>query len=908
MSLVANLKMKYKLALILFFPMLSLLYISTVYLTEKIKIADEMSKLAELTQLTINLSNIVHVVQLERGSSSLFLTLQDQRVSETELSQYRHQTDNAITTLNNFVKTLDTDYYDVNFKKRLAKVLKILSQFKSIRQAVTSSTISVSETIGSYNEINNALFQFLIQSTDFFSYKEVFSLQLALVNLLKSKEKAGVERALLVAMFGQTLLEAKFFRQFAELVAVQKYLNQDVMNYLADANQQFLKDKLSSGQFIEETTRMREIIYDAWKNGTLPNIEPAYWFEMQTGKINLLKEVEDQLAEDLYQKAITIYQVAQAELVNFLIIMTMVIVLVISFVFIVLRDTTWRLKTAVRVANAIAVGNLKSQIETHFKDETGQLLRAFASMQIQLRERLEEEQRIADETSRINRALDNATTNILITNSHYNIIYVNQAAQRFFSEEQNHIRQELAHFDANQLIGAHFDIFHEHPAHQHQLLSKLTHSHCARVTLGNLTLDHIITPVLNTNGERLGVVVEFNNRTAEVATEREINRVIQAASQGDFQQRIHFEDQTETGFFKIFSDSINQIMDFNQQAVDDIMHIIAALAKGDLTQQIKNDYVGAFDKLKNDINTTINQLTEIMTAIRLTARAVSSAAQEISQGNLSLSQRTEEQAASLEETASNMQQMTTTVQQNAQNAKQASQLATTAKERAEKGGEVVGAAIQAITEINYSSQKVTEIVKVIDDIAFQTNLLALNAAVEAARAGEQGRGFAVVASEVRNLAQRSAAAAKEIKVLIEDSVTKVEEGTKLANKSGETLKEIVTAVTKVSDIIVDIASASQEQSLDLQQVNQAIAKMDEMTQQNAALVEEVASASAVMKEQAQTLKEQVSFFKVEQQELDNNFENQFVNDYSITQTVKLPQRLIPTRRSAPNPESDWETF
>ncbi len=206
--------------------------------------------------------------------------------------------------------------------------------------------------------------------------------------------------------------------------------------------------------------------------------------------------------------------------------------------------------------------------------------------------------------------------------------------------------------------------------------------------------------------------------------------------------------------------------------------------------------------------------------------------------------------------------MTNTVQQNTDNARQATHLAFDAKNLAEQGGDVVGSTIGAMTDISKSSQKITDIITVINEIAFKTNLLALNAAVEAARAGEHGRGFAVVASEVRNLAQRSAAAAKEIKGLINDSVAKVKVGTKLANQSGETLKKIVIAVTKVTEIITEIATASQEQSLGIQQINKAITQMDDMTQQNAALVEETAAASSAMKEQALSLKEQVAFFKV----------------------------------------------
>jgi methyl-accepting chemotaxis protein len=259
------------------------------------------------------------------------------------------------------------------------------------------------------------------------------------------------------------------------------------------------------------------------------------------------------------------------------------------------------------------------------------------------------------------------------------------------------------------------------------------------------------------------------------------------------------------------------------------------------------------------------KIMRIVSRIIESSSSVSIAAEEIAQGNLNLSQRTEEQAASLEETTASMEEMTGTVQQNTDNAQQATQLALSASERAEEGGAVVGMAVAAMTEINTSSKKVADIIGVIDDIAFQTNLLALNAAVEAARAGEQGRGFAVVATEVRSLAQRSAAAAKEIKGLIQDSVNKTEEGTNLVNESGKTLDDIVMAVKKVSDIIVDIAAASKEQLVGIQQINKSVAQLDDITQQNAALVQQAAVASESMKEQAKNLKDHISFFQSTQE-------------------------------------------
>ncbi len=292
--------------------------------------------------------------------------------------------------------------------------------------------------------------------------------------------------------------------------------------------------------------------------------------------------------------------------------------------------------------------------------------------------------------------------------------------------------------------------------------------------------------------------------------------------------------------------------------------IAGGVAQGDLTQKIEvrsNDETGRLMAALKDMN---DSLVEIVTRVRAGTDTISTASSEIADGNLDLSSRTEQQAGSLEETASSMEELTSTVKQNADNARQANMLAGSASEVAGKGGVVVAQVVETMGAINTSAGKIVEIISVIDGIAFQTNILALNAAVEAARAGEQGRGFAVVAGEVRSLAQRSAAAAKEIKLLIDDSVDKVHHGAALVDQAGATMNEIVQSVSRVTDIMAEITAASQEQTAGIEQVNAAIAQMDQTTQQNAALVEEASAAAQSLQQEATTLARTVGAFRIEE--------------------------------------------
>jgi len=343
-----------------------------------------------------------------------------------------------------------------------------------------------------------------------------------------------------------------------------------------------------------------------------------------------------------------------------------------------------------------------------------------------------------------------------------------------------------------------------------------------------------------------------------------------------------------------------------QVAVTQTQATVKHAIDGDLTQRIPMDgKTGDLESLCRGINSMLDSTADLVKRVKNAAAEVQGGAEEISKGNLNLSQRTEEQASSLEETASSMEEMTSTVKQTADNAGQANQLAMAARQQAEKGGAVVSTAVIAMGAINVASKKIADIIGVIDEIAFQTNLLALNAAVEAARAGEQGRGFAVVATEVRNLAGRSATAAKEIKALIQDSVTKVDEGSRLVDESGKTLEEIVQAVKKVTDIVAEIAAASREQSSGIEQVNKAVMQMDTTTQQNAALVEEASAASQAIVEQAQGLNGMIARYNVGEAAAARPAA---ARRAAPARPVRTHEESAPARRKVAGSDTEWNEF
>jgi len=600
---------------------------------------------------------------------------------------------------------------------------------------------------------------------------------------------------------------------------------------------------------------------------------------------------------------------------------------------------------------------------------------------------------------RIKSALDNASIPVTVGNEVNKLIYMNKASFKLWEKMSANIAKLHPGFSVDNLVGGTLGKYIENEEDRASYVAELKGTKVLDTTMAGHHLRLTFNPVHNAEGHYLGRMIQWEDRTEELAAEQSIARLIEQTVSGDLTNRID-ATQYPDGFLKDISEGMNKLLeavigplnmaanyvdnlskgvipaeitteyegDFNiiknnlnacgiaikslvadgnllakaaeagdlSARADATKHLgeyrkvieglnatldaiieplnmaansVEDIARGDIPQQITHRYNGDFNKIKDNLNTcfsainalvadtkmlsdaagegnvsvradpdqhfgdfrkivegvnnTLEMIVGPIATVKMSIETINTAAKEIAQGNSDLSRRTEDQAASLEKTAASMEELSSTVKQNADNAKQANQLATAASDVAVKGGVVVSEVVTTMANINQSAKKIEDIISVIDGIAFQTNILALNAAVEAARAGEQGRGFAVVAGEVRNLAQRSASAAKEIKVLITESVNNTNVGTVQVEKAGNTMHEIVTSVKRVTDIIAEISAASQEQSVGIEQVNEAIMKMDDVTQQNTALVEEAAAAAESLMDQADELMKAVSVFKLD---------------------------------------------
>ncbi|XDD48670.1 methyl-accepting chemotaxis protein [Leptospira sp. WS92.C1] len=481
-------------------------------------------------------------------------------------------------------------------------------------------------------------------------------------------------------------------------------------------------------------------------------------------------------------------------------------------------------------------------------DETGDKLGSVVEWSdVTEQNKIQEQRKIEnEELIRVKVALDSTSTNVMIADNEFNVRYMNKAVIEMFKNGESDIKKQFSHFNLKEIIGSSIDTFHKNPAHQRGVLSSFTSVHKASINIGGRTFNLIANPIMDSNGKRLGSVVEWSDVTNELAVQDEVERIVNAAANGNFTTRISLD--SKSGFFLKLSQSVNQLLEVSNQGLNEVVDALERISAGNLTQKITNEYHGTFGKLKEFSNATMDKLNDIIGDIIIRSTSLVTSATEVSSTANSLSQGASEQAASVEETTSSLEEMTASIDQNAQNSRQTEQISSKSSKDAEEGGTSVIETVKAMKQI-------AEKISIIEDIAYQTNLLALNAAIEAARAGDHGKGFAVVASEVRKLAERSQKSANEISSLAGNSVA-------IAEKAGQLISQIVPSIRKTADLVQEITAASDEQAAGVSEINKAMGQLDQVSQQNASASEELAAISEEMNSQAEQLRESVLFFKI----------------------------------------------
>lgn len=814
MNILNYLRLKTKLTLMIAVPLLAMLYFSTNLLLEKSRQQQEMVQLGQLSSLASTLSALIHETQKERGASAGFTGSKGKKFVEI-LPKQRKLTNQRREALQQELQGFDAKQFGQQFEGKLNALLSDLKQLDEVRSKISQLALPLPKVVGWYTAMNAKLLAVVEEMPHVVTDAELVAGITAYVNYLQSKERAGIERAVLSATFGADQFAPGMYKKFIELVTAQKdFLH--VFNALGSKADRDFYQKAMQHDSVAAVEQMRGVAFEKATTGGF-GIDAEHWFKTITLKINQLKKVDDHLtagilaqADALQSSATTLFRVYLA-----------VVVLLILF-------TLWM---SIQVGGAIRHSvNQMSEIITRVASEGDFSLRIDSDTQ--------------DSVGDMARALDQLLESLQTSIHETNMVVNDIAHGKFDSRVTAELKGELL------------------------VLKRVVNESAESVANTMEALTEVMEAISGGNfGYRLdGMEMEGEFRRVlehtmltmdEIVTD--INQVMSSVAQGHFGARV---SAAAAGDLDLLKQNINQSLDTLEASMKEAIQVASRMGEGDLTKEITGDYHGLLAVLKDSINATQANFSQIVANVRSASEHVRNGSAEISRGSADLSTRTSEQAASLEETGASMEEMASTVNMNSDSAAEASQLAAESLQRAQEGGHVVADAVNAMMGINASSTQISDIITLIDGIAFQTNLLALNAAVEAARAGEHGRGFAVVAGEVRTLAQRSADAAKDIKGLIEENTTRIQEGSDLVSRSGVALDSIEESVNKMNDISSEIESATKEQTQRINQVNTAVAQLDSVTQENAALVEETAAASSELNHQADLMADIVAVFKL----------------------------------------------
>lgn len=714
----------------------------------------------------------------------------------TQLIEQRRNADAALAVLQKY----NTSRFGNEFNTLVAGIYSHLEALPAMRQSISALSVPAGDAVAYYTDANTKLLNSFAFSATLAPSVTVSNDIVAVANLLLAKERAGIERAVGAGGFASGFAPAAIAK-FNRLIIMQDSFLY-VFNEFANSDQLKLLTNAQSGEAWKAVDQLRNIALSA----DTSRVSSEQWFATITQKINLYRDVELNLVAGLKNKAHNLQAAAQTDFWLAIILSALCILLTLVIFMLVVRNIAQRINVVRDNIDAL-LNNIETKpVYINDGDELGDMARTLEELKIQ--------------------ALDNAGKLNAIDTAQASIEFDMDGTIR--NANQNFL--DAVGYPLAEIKGKHHSIF-------------VRESERKSAEYLNLWKQ------LNNGQPQTG---EFK-RVTKAGKEIWINAIYAPIVDGKNKPVKVIKYATE------ITDAVVMRQD-NERGMTECISVLKQVSDGNLTTRMNDAYNGAFNDIKDALNRTLDKLVEVFSSINDSASSVNTAAREIAVGSNDLALRTEQQASNLEETAASMQQLTATVRENTHNANNAKELSVDANNVANSGGTVVTEAVAAMGAISKSSEKIANIIGVIDEIAFQTNLLALNAAVEAARAGDAGKGFAVVASEVRSLAGRSATASKEIKQLINESVTQVESGAELVNKTGDNLQKIVGSVKQVSQIVAEIATASNQQSNGIGEVNSAVGQMDEMTQQNAALVEENSAAAQSLQEQAAHLESLVAYF------------------------------------------------
>ncbi len=494
----------------------------------------------------------------------------------------------------------------------------------------------------------------------------------------------------------------------------------------------------------------------------------------------------------------------------------------------------------------ISAGNFSNNIDSRGRSLQAVTLGRLNSLQIKLGADFEAMKEALVNSKRIEKALNATPSKVMVADKFRSIVFMNDAVKSMFKSIESELKKEIPNFDCSNLLRQNIDAFHKHPEHQKSILDSLTETYTARIKLGAITLELVVNPIFDEQSKRIGTVAEWKDLTEQLQIEANIMLIASEVSKGELSSRICSKGLS--GFEKTLATLVNELLGSFSVTIQSLNKLLSSMSDGDMTKRIDGDFIGELLAMKVAANNALTNIEIMLSQVKTGAKSLGGLSKQVSLASLDLAKRTHQQTAAVEDTVSGLEELTASVESSNEHTNNANLLVHSAVEEAESGILVMTSTLDAMKGITDLSRQIGEITGVIDSIAFQTNLLALNAAVEAARAGEHGRGFAVVAGEVRNLAQKSASAAKDISVLINSTTQEIEGGTALVEKTNVVFQEMVTKIQKVEELVKVVASTAIEQHKRLEQINLAMNHLDQTTQENTTLVEELSSTAESMQE------------------------------------------------------------